>query len=41
VEKWEKEGRKGERWLVGVREFHGEYEGELGFSWSFDLMSRR
>jgi hypothetical protein len=29
------------RKVIIVREFHGEYEGEFGFSWFFYLMSKR
>jgi hypothetical protein len=32
---------KERRNAVGVRESHDEYEGEFGFSWLFDLMSKR
>jgi hypothetical protein len=34
-------GSKGERWMIRVRGFHGEYEEWLGFSWLLDLLSKR
>ncbi len=29
MEKWETEGRRVEKWIVHIREFHGKHEGEL------------